>query len=122
MILQRGGVRLLGIARSFASSKLVHEVTSTDDFRKKIAASPQPVLVDFYANWCGPCKALTPRLTKKVEADAGKWILLKVDIDNPNNEKVCEEFKVAAVPTLVLMKNGKEVAKRMGALSDEALV
>ena len=62
-----------------------------------------------------------PRLTKKAEADGGKWILLKVDIDDQKNEKVCEEFKVSAVPTLVLIKNGKEVTKKMGSLTDEAL-
>lgn len=109
------------IAKGFATNKFVHEVTSTEDFKKFIAEAKNPVLVDFYANWCGPCKALMPRLLKKVEADAGKWTLLKVDIDNPKNEKVCEEYQVAAVPTLVLMKNGKEAGKKLGAPTDEAL-
>lgn len=122
MIYQRAGLRIFGLARGFASGKFVEEATSTDDFKKKIAAAKGPVLVDFYANWCGPCKALMPRLVKKAEQDGGKWTLLKVDIDNQNNEKVCEEFKVSAVPTLVLIKNGKEVAKKTGAPSDEALI
>jgi thioredoxin 1 len=82
MIAGRSIFRLMTIGRGFATGKHIHEVTSAEDFKQQVSSIKTPILIDFYANWCGPCKALMPRITKKVEADGGKWTLLKVDIDN----------------------------------------
>lgn len=121
MLAQRGLIRLVNISKSFATGKHVYEIKSTEEFKSKIASIKTPILVDFYADWCGPCKALMPKLVKKVTEDDGKWSLLKVNIDEDKNAKVVDEFKVSAVPTLVLIKNGKPVETKMGMLSDEAL-
>lgn len=121
MLVQRALLRISRVAQSFSGAKHTHEIKSAEDFKAKISSIKTPVLVDFYANWCGPCKALMPRLLKKAESDNGKWVLLKVDIDVPENAKICEDYRVSAVPTLVLIKDGKTVDTKMGVLSDEAL-
>jgi thioredoxin 1 len=121
MLVQRGMLRLLNISKGFATGKHVVEITSDAEFRTKLASIKTPVLVDFYADWCGPCKALMPRLLKQAEDDNGKWTLFKVNIDEDKNSKIVDEFKVSAVPTLVLIKNGKPVQTKLGMLSNEAL-
>ena len=65
MIAQRALLRLSRVAQSFSSGKHTHEIKSAEDFKTKLSSTKTPVLVDFYANWCGPCKVLMPRLLKK---------------------------------------------------------
>ncbi len=77
------------------------------------------VLVDFFANWCGPCKMLGPVL-EEIASDRSDVQIIKIDIDE--NEETPRKFGVMSIPTLVLMKDGKEVAKQVGLLSRSDLV
>jgi len=77
------------------------------------------VLVDFYADWCGPCRMLTPVLEKVAGELQGKATIAKIDIDKA--QKTASTFQVTSIPTLVLFKEGKEVGRLVG-LRDEATI
>lgn len=70
------------------------------------------VLVDFYADWCGPCRALAPVLEKVAQEVAGKASVVKINVDTAQN--IAVRFQVASIPTLILFKDGKEVGKIVG--------
>jgi thioredoxin 1 len=77
------------------------------------------VLVDFYADWCGPCRMMTPVLEKVAKEVKGKAVIGKLDIDKA--QKIASQFQVTSIPTLILYKNGKEVGRLVG-LRDAATV
>ena len=77
------------------------------------------VLVDFYADWCGPCRMMTPVLDKVAKEVKGHAVIGKLDIDNA--QKVAAQFQVTSIPTLILFKEGKEVGRLVG-LRDEATI
>lgn len=80
----------------------------------------KPVLVDFFATWCGPCKALTPIL-KEVKTELGDHIsIIKIDVDK--NEALASQFQVRGVPTMLLFRNGKQLWRQSGVLSKNELV
>jgi thioredoxin 2 len=97
-------------------------VTELDDgsFRSFLAASSVPVLVDFYATWCGPCRYVSPIVEEIAEARSGKLRVAKVDIDRA--QALAAEFSVEAVPTLLLFRNGKVFSKQEGAGNREQLL
>jgi len=78
-------------------------------------------LVDFFATWCGPCQMLMP-IIDELSEEITDVNFVKLDVDEPANKKLAMGFKVMSIPTLVLMKDGEEVAKNVGALSKEDLV
>ncbi|XP_026486813.1 thioredoxin, mitochondrial [Vanessa tameamea] len=91
------------------------KIQSTDDFKDKVINSKVPVVVDFFATWCNPCRLLTPRLESIISENKGKVLLAKVDIDEQTD--LALDYEVSSVPVLVAIKNGK-VQQRLVGLQD----
>lgn len=89
------------------------------DFGEKVVNSPLPVLVDFWAEWCQPCKMVAPILKKLAKEFAGKVRIAKVDVDS--NQQLAQQFGIQSIPTLMFVKNGKIVGQSAGAAPEEAL-
>lgn len=85
-----------------------------------IISGSTPVLVDFYAEWCGPCKTLGPIL-KNVKGTLGDQLkIVKINVDN--NQPLAQQYQVRGVPTMLLFKNGKQVWRQSGVLQEHELV
>lgn len=76
-------------------------------------------LVDFYADWCGPCRMMTPIIEQIASAMAGKVVVAKVDIDK--NQKTAQALQITSIPTLILFKNGQEIKRIVGLKDKETL-
>ena len=82
-------------------------------FEQEVLSSDTPVLVDFWAEWCGPCHAVAPILDKIVDERPGELKLVKVNIDEEQN--LAERYGIASIPTMVLFKDGEPAAAAIGA-------
>ena len=87
---------------------------TTDTFKTTIAGATTPVLVDFWAPWCGPCKAIAPILEELAVEFAGKLKIAKINIDE--NDTIAAEHGIRAIPTMLFFKNGKLVEQIVGML------
>lgn len=90
-----------------------------DNFEQEVVQSDMPVLVDFWAEWCGPCKMIAPILDEIATEYAGKLKVAKLNIDN--NPGTPPKYGVRGIPTLMLFKNGEVEATQVGALSKSQL-
>lgn len=93
---------------------------SDSSFDNDVLKGNEPVLVDFWAEWCGPCKALAPKLEEIAGEMSGKAKIVKVDVDA--NPDTASKYGVRGIPTLVLFKGGKEVGRLVGNQPKDAIV
>ncbi|MBO4717261.1 MAG: thioredoxin [Spirochaetales bacterium] len=87
-------------------------ILNGSNFEQEVINSDIPVLVDFWATWCGPCKMIAPIISQIAVKYSGKIKVGKVDVDEA--PELAESFNVSSIPTLVLFKNGEAVAQRVG--------
>ena len=97
--------------------KPMHLTKESFDSEARVASLP--VLIDFYADWCGPCKMLAP-VIEEIAAEAGGYLVGKVNVDEA--PELAEEFRVMSIPTLIVFKNGKPVRQTMGVQPKAAIL
>ncbi len=93
---------------------------SDSTFDEEIASSEEPVLVDFWAEWCGPCKMIAPILDEMADEQAGKLKIGKLNVDD--NPDIARRFDVMSIPTLILFKDGQPAKRMVGAKGKNQLV
>jgi thioredoxin 1 len=99
------------------SNNIVH--TSDSSFEADVLKSAKPVLIDFWAEWCGPCKMIAPILDEAADEYADRMTVAKLNIDeNPNT---AQKFGIRSIPTLMLFKDGAVHAQKLGAMSKSQL-
>lgn len=99
------------------SAKIKHVTDST--FHSEVLESRVPVLVDYWAEWCGPCKMIGPILDESADSYADRLSIAKINVDE--NQSVPSRYHVRGIPTLMLFKNGEVVATKVGAVSKSQL-
>ncbi|MFN3984414.1 MAG: thioredoxin TrxA [Rhodocyclaceae bacterium] len=99
-------------------SEHIHHITD-DNFEAEVLQEPTPVLVDYWAEWCGPCKMIAPILDDVAKEYAGKLKVAKLNIDE--NQETPAKFGIRGIPTLMLFKGGNVEATKVGALSKSQL-
>ena len=96
------------------------EQISGADFQAKVLDSEKPVLVDFFATWCGPCKMMAPVIDEVATEKAGTAKVYKIDIDE--NMEIAQKYGVMSIPTFIVFKNGEATAKTLGAHPKENIL
>ncbi|PYQ17715.1 MAG: thioredoxin [Acidobacteria bacterium] len=96
------------------------ETLTDQNWEQEVVASPQPVLVDFWAEWCKPCLAMVPDLEAVAQLYAGRLKVGKVNVEENND--VPFRYNITAMPTLIVLKAGKVLDQRVGKMSKDALV
>jgi len=99
------------------SENITHVTDAT--FDADVLKSDTPVLVDFWAEWCGPCKMIAPVLEEVAKSHVGKVKIAKVDVDD--NREIAAKYGIRGIPTLMIFKNGELAAQKVGALSKAQL-
>jgi len=92
---------------------------TTNNFKKEVIDSDKPVLVDFWAPWCGPCKMIAPYLEELAKEYAGKLKVCKLNVDEAPG--LATKYSIMSIPALLLFKDGKIMEKRVGAMNKREL-
>ena len=92
---------------------------SDENFDKEVLKSSKPIVVDFWAEWCGPCKAIAPSLEEISDEMANKLKVVKINVDE--NPTTSQAYSIRSIPALMIFKNGEKVSEKMGALPKSAL-
>ena len=93
--------------------------TNDQNFKIDVLDSKQPVLVDFWAEWCGPCKAIAPSLEELSEEMGSKLKIVKINVDE--NPSISQTYSIRSIPALMIFKDGEKISEKMGALPKSAL-
>ena len=93
--------------------------TNDQNFKADVLESDKFVLVDFWAEWCGPCKAIAPSLEELSDEMANKLKIVKINIDE--NPSISQTYSIRSIPALMIFKDGEKISEKMGALPKSAL-
>jgi len=92
---------------------------NNENFEEEVLKSELPVMIDFYAEWCGPCKMIAPIIKELATEFEGKWKICKIDVDAA--PELAQKYNVQSIPTIIYLEDGEETSRLMGFKSKDAL-
>ena len=97
---------------------MVNEIKNSQQFEQEVLNSTNPVFVDFWAEWCGPCRSVSPVVEELSKEYENKMDFVKINVDD--NGKIAQKFNVFSIPTLAIFKDGEVVSQKVGAATKES--